>query len=95
MESAWSAAAWGAAFGTLNGWCSRRALRAALHKANNVFYAVFVAGFLWRFFFLIASVWILRGKKCIILLPFAGALIFTQVLFEAVPLKKNGIKDNP
>ncbi|HBB67164.1 MAG: hypothetical protein A2X28_01055 [Elusimicrobia bacterium GWA2_56_46] len=94
MDSAWSAAAWGAAFGTLNGWTARRALRSALDKPDKVFYAVFTAGFLWRLLFLVGAVWLLRDKKYIILLPFSGVLIFTQFMFEAVPLRKHGTKDN-
>jgi len=94
MTSAWSAAAWGAAFGFFNGALSRLALRKALNKPDKIFYGVFAAGFFWRLIFLIAAVWLLRDKKYIILLPFTGALIFTQFIFEAVPLKRNGIKDH-
>ncbi len=90
MESAWSAAAWGAAFGTLNGWASRFALQRVLRGTDRVFYAVFAAGFAWRLVFLAVSVWFLRDKKYIILLPFTAALIFTQFVFEVVPLRKDG-----
>ncbi|OGS08453.1 MAG: hypothetical protein A2270_09200 [Elusimicrobia bacterium RIFOXYA12_FULL_51_18] len=88
MDSAWSAAAWGGAFGLMNGGLSRRALQKALDKADKVFYAVFAAGFFWRLVFLAGAVWFLRDKKYIILLPFSGALIFTQFIFEVIPLKK-------
>jgi hypothetical protein len=88
MASAWSAAAWGAGFGALNGFLSRRALRKALNKPDWIFYGVFAAGFFWRLIFLAAAVWLLSGKKYIILLPFTGVLILTQFIFEAVPLKK-------
>jgi hypothetical protein len=88
IDDVYSAVAWGAAFGLLNGALSRCALRHALEKADRVFYAVFAAGFFWRLAFLAASVWFLRDKKYIILLPFAGTLIFTQFIFEVVPLKR-------
>jgi len=94
MDCAWSAAAWGAAFGLLNGGLSRAALKKAVDKADKVFYAAFVGGFLWRLFFLVGAVWLLRDKKYIILLTFSGVLIFTQFIFEAVPLKKNGTKSD-
>ena len=90
MDSAWTAAVWGAAFGVCNGWASRFALRKALRAPDAVFYSVFAAGFLWRLAFLAGSVWFLRDKKYIILLPFAAALIFTQFVFGAVPLRKDG-----
>jgi hypothetical protein len=90
MDSAWQAAAWGAGFGTLNGWASRFALQRALRGTDRVFYTVFAAGFAWRLAFLAGSVWFLRDKKYIILLPFAAALIFTQFIFEVVPLRKDG-----
>ncbi len=86
MDSAWSAAAWGAAFGLANGGLSRLALQKAADKADKFFYTAFVAGFLWRLLFLVCAVWFLRDKKYIILLPFAGALILTQFIFEVVPL---------
>ena len=90
IDSAYSALFWGAVFGIFNGAVSRYALKKAMHRSDKAFYSVFVAGFFWRFVFLIAAVWFLRDKKYIILLPFAGALILTQVIFEVVPLKKNG-----
>lgn len=90
MDSAWPAAGWGAACGMLNGWAARFALQRALRGTDKVFFAVFAAGFAWRLVFLVASVWFLRDKKYIILLPFLGALVFTQLIFEVVPLKKNG-----
>lgn len=90
METVWSAVLWGFFLGALNGAAARYALYKALDKADKVFYAVFAAGFFWRLIFLTAAVWLLRDKKYIILLPFAGVLIFTQFVFEAVPLKKNG-----
>jgi len=89
MDSAWSAAAWGAVFGAMNGVLSRHALQKALDKADRVFYAVFAAGLFWRLIFLAAAVWFLRDKKYIIVLPFAGVLIVTQFIFEIVPLKKS------
>lgn len=94
MASAWSAAAWGAVFGALNGALARRALQKALDKPDKVFYGVYAAGFFWRLIFLAGAVLLLRDKKYIILLPFTGALIFTQFIFEIVPLKRNGIKDH-
>ena len=94
MDSGCSAAAWGAAFGLFNGALSRLALRKALDKTDKIFYAAFAAGFFWRLMFLVASIWLLRDKKYIILLPFTGALIFTQFIFEVVPLKRNGIKNH-
>ncbi|MBU2574816.1 MAG: hypothetical protein KKH28_12135 [Elusimicrobia bacterium] len=94
IDSIYSALFWGAAFGIFNGAVSRYALKKTLHRSEKVFYSVFVAGFFWRLIFLIAAVWLLRDKKYIILLPFAGILVFTQFVFEAVPLKKNGSKDH-
>ena len=90
IDSTLSALFWGAVFGTANGAVSRYALKKVLDKPDKVFYSVFAAGFFWRLIFLAASVWLLRYKKYIILLPFAGILVFTQFIFEIVPLKKNG-----
>ena len=85
MSSPWSAAAWGAAFGLANGGLSRLAVQRALNKADKVFYGAYAAGFLWRLCFIGAAVWFLRDKKYIILLPFFGALIFTQFVLEVLP----------
>ena len=87
MASAWSAAAWGAAFGLVNGGLARSTLQKALNKPDKIFYGIYAAGFFWRLIFLVAAVWLLRDKRYIILLPFSGALIFTQLIFEVVPLK--------
>jgi len=89
MASSWSAAAWGAVFGLANGGLSRLAVQKALNKADKVFYGVYVAGFLWRLCFIGGAVWFLRDKKYIILLPFFGALIFTQFVLEVIPFKKS------
>ena len=95
IASAWSAAAWGAAFGLVNGGLSRLALQKAMDKPDSVFYGAFAAGFFWRLIFLAGAVWFLRDKKYIIILPFTGALVFTQFIFEIIPLKsKDGIKDH-
>ncbi len=90
IDSLYSALFWGAVCGLLNGAASRYALKKALGKPDKVFYSVFVAGFFWRLLFLVTAVWFLRDKRYIILVPFAGILIFTQFIFEIVPLKKNG-----
>lgn len=90
IDNIYSALFWGAVFGVFNGAVSRYALKKTLDKPDKVFYSVYVIGFLWRLAFLIGAVWLLRDKKYIILLPFAGILIFTQFIFEIVPLKKNG-----
>lgn len=95
MDSAWSAAGLGAAFGVLNGWASRTALRRTLDRPDAVFHSVFVGGLVWRLTFLAVSVWLLRYKKYIIILPFAAALIFTQFVFEVIPLRKDGTKRDP
>ena len=96
MASAWSAAAWGAGFGALNGVLTRRALQKARNKSDKVFYGIFTAGFFWRLVCLIGAVWFLRDKKYIILLPFTGAMVFTQFIFGVVPFKekKCGVKDH-
>jgi hypothetical protein len=88
IDSAWSAAAWGAGFGLLNGALARSALQGALNKADKVFYARFALGLFWRLVFLAGAVWLLRDKKYIILLSFTGALIFTQFIFGIIPLQK-------
>ena len=93
MDSGWSAAAWGAGFGLLNGALARRALQKAIDKADKVFYARFALGLFWRLAFLAGAVWLLRDKNYIILLSFSGALIFTQFIFGVIPLK-NGTKSN-
>ncbi|MBI4802574.1 MAG: hypothetical protein HY796_08640 [Elusimicrobia bacterium] len=92
IDSIYSAVFWGTVFGIFNGAVSRYALKKTLHRSDKAFYSVFAAGFFWRLIFLIGAIWLLRDKKYIILLPFAGTLIFTQFIFEAVPLKKNGSK---
>ena len=92
IDNVYSAVFWGVASGALNGWAARYALGRALDKPDKVFYPVYAGGFFWRLMFLTASVWLLREKKYIILLPFIGTLIFTQFVFEVLPLKKNGSK---
>lgn len=92
IDNVYSALFWGAVFGVFNGAVSRYALKKALDKPDKVFYSVYAAGFFWRLIFLIGAVWLLRFKKYIILLPFAGVLILAQFIFEIVPLKKNGTK---
>ena len=88
IDSGWSAAALGVAFGLLNGALARRALQGALNKADKVFYARFALGLFWRLAFLAGAIWLLRNKNYIILLSFSGTLIFTQFVFGIIPLKE-------
>jgi hypothetical protein len=87
-----AAAAGGAALGAASGWLSRLALKRALGSSEAVFYSVFVGGIFCRLGLLVGAVCLLRFEKCTIIISFAAALIVVQMLFEAFPLKKNGIK---
>jgi len=94
MESSWTAALAGIAAGALNGALSRWALAKTLHSSDAIFYSVFAGGVLYRLVFLAVSVWLLRGEKYIIIIPFVASLLAVQLVFEAVPLRHNGLKRN-
>lgn len=94
MNAPWEAALYGALTGALSGWASRLALKRVLNSGAAVFYAVFVAGVLARLALLAAAVCLLRHEKHIMIALFAVPLILVQMVFEAFPLKKNGIKRN-
>lgn len=87
-----SAAVAGAAAGTLVGWLSRLALKRTLLSADTVFYGAFFCGLFGRLGLLAASVWLLREEKYIIIVLFAGTMVLAQTIFEAFPLKRDGIK---
>jgi vacuolar-type H+-ATPase subunit I/STV1 len=61
-------------------------MRRALGASQPAFFGAFVAGFFYRFLFLLGSVWLLRNEKYIITIAFASAMIIVQLVFEAVPL---------
>lgn len=94
IATAGAAVAAGAAAGAFNGALARWWLGKALNCGDMVFYSVFAGGMLYRLAFLVASVWLLRNEKYIIVIAFAASLIAVQLVFEAVPLKQNGIKRN-
>ena len=92
INSVWTAVFFGLAAGAFNGALARWALKKTLNSPDAVFYSVFAGGLLYRLVFLAGSVWFLRREKYIIIVPFAVSLILVQLIFEAVPIKKNGIK---
>jgi len=92
IGSALAAAVYGAALGALSGGASRWALKKALAASEAVFYSVFVGGIFLRLIVLVAAVCLLRHEKYIITIAFAASLILVQMVFEAYPLKYNGIK---
>ncbi|HAH31867.1 MAG TPA: hypothetical protein DCL44_06085 [Elusimicrobia bacterium] len=92
MNSVWCAVLAGLAAGAFNGALARWALKKTLNSPDPVFYSVFAGGLLYRLVFLAGSVWLLRREKYIIIVPFAISLILAQMIFEVVPVKKNGIK---
>ena len=94
IDTPWAAAAAGLAAGAFNGALARWSLRKALNAGDLAFYGVFAGGMLYRLAFLVASVWLLRSEKYIIIIAFAASLIAVQLVFTAVPLKQNGIKRN-
>ena len=94
MNAPWEAVLYGALTGAFTGWASRLSLKQALNSGEAVFYSVFVAGVLARLAFLAAAVCLLRHEKHIMIALFAVSLILVQMVFEAFPLKKNGIKRN-
>jgi hypothetical protein len=93
-DQLWTAGLAGLAAGAFNGALARWSLGKTLNSGNTAFYAVFVAGMLYRLAFLVGSIWLLRGEKYIIIIAFAVSLIAVQLVFEAVPLRQNGIKRN-
>ena len=92
INSAPAAVFCGAALGAASGWISRRALASALAASDTVFYSVFTGGIFCRLAVLAAAVCLLRHEKHIITIAFAASLILVQMIFEAFPLKFNGIK---
>lgn len=95
MDSAWLAVLAGIAAGSFNGALSRWALKRTLGSADAIFYSVFAGGLFYRLCFLAAAVWLLRSEKYIIVVLFTLSLIAVQVVFEVIPLKRNGTKRNP
>lgn len=92
IDSVWPAILSGLAAGAFNGALARWSLKKTLNSPDAVFYCVFAGGLLYRLVFLASSVWFLRREKYIIIIPFAVSLILVQLIFEVVPIKKNGIK---
>jgi len=92
IDSVRTAVLSGLAVGVFNGALARWSLKKTLNSPDAVFYSVFAGGLLYRLVFLAGSVWFLRREKYIIIVPFAVSLILVQLIFEAVPIKKNGIK---
>jgi hypothetical protein len=92
-DSVAAAVLYGLAAGAFNGALGRWSLKKTLNSPDAVFYAVFAAGLLYRLCFLAGAIWLLRREKYIIIVPFAVALIFVQLVFEVIPVK-NGIKRN-
>jgi hypothetical protein len=95
IDSVWPAVLSGLAAGTFNGVLARWSLKKTLNFPDAVFFSVFAGGLLYRLVFLASSVWLLRREKYIIIVSFTISLILTQLIFEAVPIKKNGTKRNP
>lgn len=89
----WTAILAGLAAGAFNGALARWSLGRALNSRDAVFYAVFAGGIFYRLFFLVGAICLLREKKYIII-PFTSALIVTQLVFEALPLRQHGTKRN-
>jgi len=92
INSPLAAGLYGAALGAIGGGASRWALKRALAASEAVFYSVFVGGIFLRLAVLVAAVCLLRHEKYIITIAFAASLILVQMIFEAYPLKYNGIK---
>jgi hypothetical protein len=94
IGSAAAAAVYGGVLGALSGGVSRWALGRVLNSSETIFYSVFVGGVFCRLLVLTAAVCLLRHEKYIIIISFAASLILVQMVFEAFPLKHNGIKRN-
>ncbi|HAT73321.1 MAG TPA: hypothetical protein DCS63_10960 [Elusimicrobia bacterium] len=94
INSTPAAVLYGAALGAMVGWATRLALGRGLKAPEAVFYSVFVGGIFIRLFVLVAAVCLLRHEKYIIIIAFAVSQILVQTIFEAFPLKYNGIKRN-
>lgn len=88
--SALRAAAAGLAAGLFNGALTRWALQRALRSTDAAFYAAFAGGMVYRFLFLIVTIWYSRHERYIIVLPYAACLIAAQFVFEVIPLQRNG-----
>lgn len=88
------AAGVGLVAGLFNGGLTRWALQRALKSTDAAFYTAFAGGMLYRFAFLIVTVWLLRHESYIIVLPYAACLIAAQFIFEIIPLKRNGPERN-
>lgn len=87
MNNIYHAFLLGSLLGVVNGFLSRYAIKKVLNKSDRIFYSVFVGGILYRFLFLILSIWYLRDKKAIILLVYCACLIVFQFIFEVKPIK--------
>lgn len=80
--------------GSVNGLISRISLKAVISKPDAVFYSVWLVGIFYRLIFLVFAVLYLKYKNSIMMVPFAISLIFSQFIFEVVPVKKNGTQRN-
>ena len=80
----------GIIIGVFNGVVSRISLKFAIDKSDAVFYSVWLIGMFYRLIFLVGAIVYLKHKNSIMILPFALSLIFTQLIFELKPIKKNG-----
>ncbi len=83
-ETAASAALLGALCGIFNGLLAGFVMRRAVAASQPVFFAAFVAGLFYRLLFLLGALWLLRSEKYIIIVAFAAALIFAQLIIEVV-----------
>ena len=78
----------GIGLGLLNGCLTRVSLRWAMGGSDKLFYGVWAAGFLYRFLFAVAMVFMLIRHPVLPILPTLLALIVGQFIPQVVPLRR-------
>lgn len=85
---------YGFIFAVVNGILSGYFLKKNLNSNNKRFFTVFILTFLYRLFFLVFSVWLLRRENAKIILLYALILIAGEIFFELYYITGYGTKRN-
>jgi hypothetical protein len=88
------ASVYGMLLGFFNGFICYVFLKRYINAESKKFFTTYVITFFYKLLFLVASILLLRHKKVIIILGYCFFLIFVQVIFELVSVKKYGNKRN-
>lgn len=79
-------------FGVFNGLLSNYFIKKNIKASNKKFYTVYLILFLYKFLFILVSVWLMREQKVIIILLYCTMVVLTQMAVIFICFKNYGIK---